>query len=309
MKIIITGGAGCLGSNIVEYLLPQGHQITIIDNFSTGKREIFPESINGLEIVEGNINDYTLMKKIFEKTRPEIVIHSAASYKDPDDFIEDTETNIKGTINVLRSSEEFSAKKIINFQTALCYGRPSEIPIREDAPTAPFTSYGVSKTAGEKFLFLGNIPVISLRLANICGPRLSIGPIPTFYKRLKENKGCFCSEAVRDFLDMSDFLAIIDILIHRDGISGIYNVSTGEGKSIKDVFDEVSNYLGIEFNDVPVKPVGDDDVKTVILDPAKIEKDLGWKAKVGFREIIENQLSWYDNYGVNDIFSHLKNSE
>ena len=90
----------------------------------------------------------------------------------------------------------------------MCYGRPNNIPIPINHPTAPFTSYGISKTAGESYLLQSDLPVVSLRLANICGPRLAIGPIPTFYQRLKENKDCFCSETVRDFLDISDYILL-----------------------------------------------------------------------------------------------------
>ena len=107
-----------------------------------------------------------------------------------------------------KSSYKIWSKRVINFQTALCYGRPSIVPIPVNHPSNPFTSYGISKHSGEAFLLQSNLPVISFRLANICGPRLAIGPLPTFYQRLKEGKKCFCSEAVRDFLDMGDFLRI-----------------------------------------------------------------------------------------------------
>ncbi len=95
----------------------------------------------------------------------------------------------------------------MNFQTVLCYGRTEVVPIPPSHPTRPFTSYGISKIAGEQYLFSGGLPVVSLRIANVTGPRLAIGPIPTFYKRLKAGQSCFCSDTVRDFLDMSDFRA------------------------------------------------------------------------------------------------------
>ena len=218
---------------------------------------------------------------------------------------EDAKTNILGTINIVKAAEKYGVKRLINFQTALCYGRPNTVPIPVDHPTNPFTSYGVSKTAGESYLIQADLPTISFRLANICGPRLAIGPIPTFYKRLKAGQNCFCSETVRDFLDMSDFLNLMDIAIQEKAPSGVFNVSTGVGNTIHDVFSVVSSYLNIEVPEVPVVPAGDDDVAEVVLDPVGTEKAFNWKANVNFEETINNQLQWYDKYGINDIFSHL----
>ena len=197
-KILITGGAGCLGSNLIEHFFPKGHEICVIDNFATGKKEVVPQQ-DRLTVIEGCVSDKQLVKKTFANFEPDYVIHSAAAYKDPNDWIEDSKTNILGTINVVKESVESEVKRIVNFQTALCYGRPSTIPIPVDHMTNPFTSYGISKTAAEAYLLNAELPTISLRLANICGPRLSIGPIPTFYSRLKAEKNCFCSETVRDF--------------------------------------------------------------------------------------------------------------
>ena len=305
MKILITGGAGCLGSNLVEHWLPRGHQLLVLDNFATGKREVVPPML-GLEVVEGTIVDAALVEATFRRFGPEIVIHSAAAYKDPSDWREDTATNVTGSINVARAAEAAGVKRIVNFQTALCYGRPHKVPIPADHPTAPFTSYGISKTAGEQFLRMSSVPVISLRLANVTGPRLAIGPIPTFYKRLKAGQKCFCSDTVRDFLDMSDFLSLMDLLIATDAAPGIYNVSTGEGHTIKEIFDEVCAFLGTTpAEPVAVVPPGADDVPAVVLDSWTTEQALSWKAKVGFRETIRRQLEWYAAHGVNDVFSHL----
>ena len=306
MRILITGGAGCLGSNMVEHWLPAGHEILVIDNFATGKQEVLSE-VPGLTITEGSIADERLMTHSFDSFEPEIVVHSAAAYKDPLDWQEDVATNVTGAILVARESLRKGVKRIINFQTALCYGRPHSIPVSIDHPTAPFTSYGISKTAGEAYLMSSGLPVISLRMANICGPRLAIGPIPTFYQRLKNGQNCFCSDTIRDFLDMSDFLALMDKLLEPEDLpTGVYNVSTGEGHSIQDIYNVVSQYLGIEPPEVPILPPGEDDVSVMVLDPTHTEKILRWKAKVTFEDTINNQLKWYDAYGITDVYSHLQ---
>lgn len=304
MRLLITGGAGCLGSNLIERYLPQGHEICVIDNFATGKRQVVPELPN-LTLVEGSISDENLVNQAFHEFHPTHVIHSAAAYKEPSDWAEDTATNVLGTIHVAKAALEQSVVRFINFQTALCYGRPHTVPIPVNHPTTPFTSYGISKTAGEAYLIQSGLPVISLRLANICGPRLAIGPIPTFYKRLKAGQSCFCSDTTRDFLDMSDFFALMDRVLQPDTPNGVFNVSTGEGHSILDVFHAVTMYLRIEPPQVPIVPPSEDDVANVVLDTTETFRILGWKAKVSFEETINNQLQWYDRYGVTDIYSHL----
>ncbi len=163
-----------------------------------------------------------------------------------------------------------AVKRFVNFQTALCYGRPDRVPIPVDHPTRPFTSYGITKTAGEAYVAISDLPWVSLRLANITGPRLAIGPIPTFYKRLKAGQNCFCTDAVRDFLDMADFLELMDIALRDDAPTGIFNVSTGTGHidqgSIRDGRRHI--WVSAQAEPVPVVPVGADDVPAVVLDPS-----------------------------------------
>lgn len=305
MRILITGGAGCLGSNLIEHWLPQGHEIFVIDNFATGKREVVPE-VPGLTVREGSVADGDLVNNCFAVFKPEVVVHSAAAYKDPDDWIEDSRTNVVGSINVARAAKANGVKRLINFQTALCYGRPHQLPIPADHPTAPFTSYGITKTAGEQFMLLSEVPTLTLRIANVTGPRLAIGPIPTFYKRLKAGQSCFCSDTSRDFLDMSDFLAFMDLAIKADAPVGVFNIASGEAHSIKEIFDLVSDYLGLGRVDVPIVPPSTDDVPVVSLDPSDTLRSFGWHVEVSFADTIRRQLQWYDQFGITDVYSHLK---
>ena len=104
---------------------------------------------------------------------------------------------------------------------------------------------------------------------------------------------------------MSDFLSLINLTLEEDAPTGVFNVSTGVGNSIHDVFLAVCSYLEIEPPDVPIVAVGDDDVREVVLDSSETEKAFNWKAQVSFEDTIFNQLKWYDKFGINDIFSHL----
>ncbi len=306
MRFLITGGAGCLGANLIEEYLAQGDEILVIDNFATGSREALAASPR-LEIVDGTITDRQLVDAAFARFAPTHVIHGAASYKDPNDWREDVATNVTGTINTVEAARHVGVKRFVYLQTALCYGRPERVPIPVDHPTRPFTSYGISKTAGEAYLAISDLPWVSLRLANITGPRLAIGPIPTFYKRLKRGQRCFCTDTVRDFLDISDFLALMRIVLRDDAPTGIFNVSTGEGHTIAEVFNTVAACLGITLpQPVPIVPPAADDIPAVVLDPSRTRAALGWRAELGLSESITHMVRWYDTYGVTAIHSHLQ---
>ncbi len=307
MRILITGGAGCLGSNLTERFLQRGDEVLVLDNFVTGHRESLPADFPGLRVVDGSVTDADLVNSLFDAFAPTHVIHSAASYARPDDWVGDTRVNVEGTVNVVRASERAGVRKFINFHTALGYGRPESVPIPITAPARPFTSYGISKQAGEDYLAMSSLNWISFRLANVTGPRLAIGPIPTFYTRLKQGKGCFCSRTVRDFIDMDDFFAITDLALESGTITGKYNVSTGTGHTIREIFDIVVDHLGVTLDsEVPEVDPGADDVPAVVLDPSKTMADFGWTPKHSFKDTIRRMLRWYDQHGVTAIFSHLR---
>lgn len=307
MRILITGGAGCLGSNLTERYLEAGHEVLVLDNFATGHRGSLPNSHSRMALVEGSVADRLLIDKVFSDFNPSHVIHSAAAYKNPDDWIEEVRTNIEGTIHVVEAAKAAGVKHFVNFHTALGYGRPDQLPVPIDAPARPFTSYGISKQAGENYLAISGLPFVSLRLANVIGPRLAIGPIPTFYKRLKSGQKCFCARTVRDFVDVEDFFAIVDLVIQQGAPTGIFNVSTGVGHSIKEIFEIVVNHLGVQ----PSEPVaeldpGFDDVPAMVLDPARTIDTFGWTAKRDFEGTVRRMLDWYDVHGITAVYSHLK---
>jgi len=307
MRILITGGAGCLGSNLVEYWLPKGHEILVVDNFATGNRGALPLGAAGLKLLEGTISDRSLVDRMFADFMPTHVVHAAAAYNNPDDWREDIATNVLGSANVALAARAAGVQRFINFQTALCYGVPQGIPIPVDHACRPVASYGISKTAGELYAGLAGVPFVSVRLASVIGPRLTIGAIPTFYSRLKDGKAVFCTTAVRDFLAMSDFFAFMDLAMAPNGPTGIYNVGPGMGHSITDVLAAVAKAIGVEMPDpVDMRPVSSDDVEVVVLDPASTMRDFGWRAKVPFEAAIAEIVAWYDRHGITAIHSHLK---
>jgi UDP-glucose 4-epimerase len=307
MRVLITGGAGCLGSNLTERYLEAGHEVTVLDTFATGSRASLPEGHPRLQIMEGSVADRAFVDRSFADFVPTHVIHSAAAYKDPDDWAEDTRTNVEGTIHVVRASQAARVSRFVNFHTALGYGRPDRVPIPRDAAARPFTSYGISKQAAENYLANSGLPFVSLRLANVTGPRLAIGPIPTFYTRLKAGKPCFCSRTIRDFVDMDDFFAAVDLAMVEGAPTGCFNVSTGTGHAIREIFDIVVDHLGVTLSSpVPEVDPGPDDVPKVVLDPSETTAAFGWRPRYDFAATIRRMLKWYDAHGVAAIYSHLR---
>lgn len=306
MRILLTGGAGCLGSNVVEHLLPGCERVVVLDNFATGKMASLPISPK-LEVVEGSVADGSLVEAVFDGLRPDVVIHAAAAYKDPNDWRVDTVTNVLGSIEIARACERWDVSRLVNFQTALCYGTPKALPIPADHPTAPITSYGITKTAGEAFVLSCGVPTASLRISNVVAPRLAIGPIPAFYKRLKAGDPCTVTESVRDFLDVRDFLRCLETVIDRHDVTGVFNVSSGVGHSIAEIFGLVARHLGMEGRqpDATVAPAADD-IPIVVLDPSHTTEVFGWSADVGFDDTVAGMLGWYDIHGVTDVYSHLQ---
>ena len=152
MKVLVTGALGQIGSHVVELLLEQDIEVYGIDNLTTGRQE----HLNGnplLNLSFESISNLIKMEEIFEEFKPDIVVHTAASYKDPDDWYNDTLTNCVGGSNIIQLSKKFNVKRFIYFQTALCYGlKPNEQPITLDHPRNPEgSSYAITKTTNELF--------------------------------------------------------------------------------------------------------------------------------------------------------------
>ena len=306
MKILITGGAGTLGSNIAKRFLSEDIDFILIDNFETGSYNNLSGTPKS-KIIEGSILDESLMRSVFETHTPSHVIHSAASYKDPDDFEKDAQVNINGSILLSKLALEFNVKQLINFQTALCYGKPTQVPIPVDSICKPFTSYGISKYFGEYYLLNSTLNVVSLRLANICSENLAIGPIPTFYNRLKVGKDCFITDAYRDFIDFDDFYNLLFEILKRSNCSGIFNVSSGVSTHIEEIFNMIKKYLQKPDTIAPIKPILNDDVYNTTLDPSETIKFFNWKPQIELKEIMAKQFASYDQKPIENIFSHLKN--
>lgn len=308
MKVLVTGGAGFIGSHLVDALLAQGCKILVIDNYQTGRRDNLKPHPR-LTIVEGTIADQTLVQRAFTDFHPDVVVHAAASYKDPNNWEEDAATNVVGTVNVVRAAQHAKAHRLIYFQTALCYGlQPLEQPITLEHPiNSRGSSYAISKTAGEHYIELSGLDFISFRLANAYGPRNLSGPLPTFFQRLNTGKPCFVMDTRRDFIYIDDLVEVVLKAIQGEGKKGYYHISSGSDYSIKELFDATIATLGIQLeNDVEVKPRNPDDVFTILIDPAKTQQDFRWKVHTPLTEGVKRTIAWYKTHGITQTYTHLK---
>jgi UDP-glucose 4-epimerase len=289
-------------------LLARGDIVLVIDNYATGRRDNLSAQPN-LEIIEGTIADTDLVNRIFDDFQPEVVVHAAASYKDPNNWEEDARTNAEGTTIIVKTSERVKVRRFIYFQTALCYGlHPIEQPITLEHPLMPGdSSYAISKTAGEYYTRLSSLDYLSFRLANAYGPRNLSGPPPTFYNRLTTKKPVFVMDTRRDFIYINDLVEVVMKAIDGCGIKGIYHISSGKDYAIKELFDATIKALGIEFTEeVEVRPRTLDDVYTILLDPTKTHQDFNWQVTTSLETGIQAAIDYYRKYGVTETYTHLK---
>ncbi len=308
MKILITGGAGFIGSSVADRLLEQGHKVLVLDNYQTGKKENNASHPN-LTVVEGSVADEKLVTKIFSEFLPEIVLHAAASYKDPDNWEEDISTNIIGTINIARAAKSVQAKKLIYLQTSLCYGlSPLEKPVSTKHPMlSGGSSYAVSKTTGELYLELSGQEFISFRLANIYGPRNLSGPLPTFFNRLTNTLACTIVNTKRDFVFIDDVVRLIQKAISGKITLGNYHIATGKDHSIKELFDLTLKYMQINNPKAEESKMRPDDVQTILLDASQTKNDFGWQAETTLEEGVKKTIQWYKLNSLSETYTHLKN--
>jgi UDP-glucose 4-epimerase len=306
-NVLITGGAGFIASHITDRLLERGDSVLVVDNFATARRDTLADHAN-LRLEEGTIADTAFVDRLFDDFRPEVVVHAAASYKDPEDWDEDARTNAVGTANVVQAAEAAGVGRFVYFQTALCYGlHPDEQPITLSHRLDPgASSYAISKTAAEWYIRLSNLDWVSFRLANVYGPRNLSGPLPTFFQRLSEGKSVFVMDTRRDFVYVEDLVAVAMKGIAGGG-SGIYHVSSGSDFSIKELFDATVQAMQIELDgDVEVRPRSEDDAPSILLDPSKTEQDFDWAARTPLEEGVARAVTYYREHGVGETFTHLK---
>jgi UDP-glucose 4-epimerase len=277
LRILITGAAGFIGSHLVEALWGDDNFICGLDNFLTGKHENYLA-------YECDIADRKSLYEWANGLRPELVIHCAASYKDPDKWHLDTDTNIAGAINVAAVAKHHGAR-VIYFQTVL----------------PPISSYAISKIAAEHYLRLSGVPLTVFRLAAVYGPRNLSGAIPTFYRQVSQGLPCTVVEdATRDFVFIEDLVQRV-LWEVEDRIPGVFDVRTGVETPIRHIPHLIGEMLDIEPI-VNLVPRSHDDV-------AKYEMNGPPRVGTPFAEGLRKAVEWYEKNPVGETFTHLRIGE
>ncbi len=300
--MLVTGGAGFIGSHLSDRLLEQGHEVVVVDNLTTGRRANVPD---GARFVEGDIQVQHWLDWVFK--RPiDVVVHAAASYKDPDDWRSDVATNTFGTAEVVKAARGHGCRRFIYFQTALCYGTtPDEQPVSLDHPLRPDSSYAISKTAAEQYIALSGLDWVSFRLANCYGPRNLSGPLPTFFKRLTEGDPVYVADSRRDFVFVDDLVELVMRAVGGTG-RGVYHASSGSDYAISDLYGAVTDALGGDLPDAEVKPRSEGDAETILLDPSRTRREFAWWPTTPLGVGVARAVEWYRENGVGETYTHLK---
>lgn len=301
MKILVTGGAGFIGSAVSKLLLDQGHQVTVLDNLSHGHEDYVDSRAN---FIKADLLDEAKLTEILPTH--DAVIHMASlievgeSVKKPVDF---AENNIVGTIKLLEAMRKTNVKKIIFSSSACVYGKPTKLPItEEDLLGEQENPYGLTKVSMEQFCLLYhqlyNFDVVILRYFNPYGPgELHIPEthaIPNFIKAVLEKKPIplyWNGEQVRDFIYIDD-LALAHILpLELNGLH-ILNVGTQTGSQVINIVKKIFEIAGYE---VPINDLGDrrGDVPSLVASAEKIKRELGWSAKVDLDEGLKKTIQFF----------------
>ena len=302
MKILVTGGAGFIGSNLVDALIKDGHEVVVVDNLSTGfKRNLNPKA----KFYQADLCDKELAS-IFEKEKPELVDHHAAQIdvrKSGEDPVADASANILGSLNLISNCLRFGVKRIIYASTGgAIYGDPQYLPADENHPINPISQYGVSKHTVEHYLHLYSITdglkYVILRYANVYGPRQNpfgeAGVVAIFAVQMLTGKRPTIfgpGDKTRDYTHVLDIVrANIIALKHRT--NGIYNIGTGVETKDQEIYDTLAGVLG--YKEPPIyAPVRKGEVYRICLDCGKAKKELGWSARLSLQEGMAITAEYY----------------
>jgi UDP-glucose 4-epimerase len=304
VRVLVTGGAGFIGSHIVDALLEQGHKVAVVDNLSTGSRE----NVNhGARFYNLNICDAQLAD-IFEQERPDMVNHQAAqtvvtqSLSDP---AFDAQTNILGSLNVILNCISFKVKRVIYASSGgAIYGEPQYLPVDENHPVNPISPYGISKCTVEHYLRLyslqGNLEYVALRYPNVYGPRQNpggeAGVVAIFTRQMLNGEPVTIfgsGNKTRDYVHVSD-VASANLLAMERGRNEIYNISSGLETSDHQMFDTLAKLLCYQRQPVFTKE-RPGEIHRICLDATRASVGLGWQPRVSFGEGLKTTAAYYKN--------------
>jgi UDP-glucose 4-epimerase len=304
MKALVTGGAGFIGSHVVDAYLAEGLEVLAVDDLSRGSRQNLQA---GVRLDQADIRNRPEIERIFEAEKPDIVSHQAAQIdvrKSVSDPLADAETNILSSIHLIELAVRHHVRRFVYASSGgAAYGQPTTLPADEDTPVRPLAPYGISKHTVEHYLFtyslIHGLKYVVLRYGNVYGPRQSpqgeAGVVAIFCEQMLAGETPTIygdGSKTRDYVEVSD-VARANVQALKLGDGEIFNVATGVPTTDDVVFTTVREALGIapfrpEY--VPKKP---GEVDHIYLSAEKAAKQLDWRPKVDFRQGVERTARWF----------------
>jgi UDP-glucose 4-epimerase len=298
LRVVVTGGAGFIGSHVVEALLARGDDVTVVDDLSSGKRENVPE---GAPLVVADVREG--IDAVYDEVRPEVCFHLAAqvdvrvSVERP---AHDASVNVLGTIALLEAARRNGTQLVFSSTGGAIYGE-CDGPAPEEAERRPLAPYGVSKLAGEEYLAAYNRLYgsghVSLRYGNVYGPRQDphgeAGVVAIFLGRLAAGEAPRIfgdGRQTRDYVYAGDAAAATLAAVGRDG--GVFNVGTGVETSVLDLYETCRRVAGSSLEAVEA-PARLGELQRSVLDVALAERELGWHAEMPLEEGLRRTWEWF----------------
>jgi UDP-glucose 4-epimerase len=298
VTVLVTGGAGFIGSHVAEALVARGEAVVALDDLSTGRRENLPA---GVELVEADIREP--QEELFARLKPDVCFHLAAqadvrvSVARPD---HDARVNVIGTINLLEAALETGTQVVFSSTGGAIYGE-CERPAPEDAPRQPLAPYGTSKLAGEEYLAMYNrlhgTRHVSLRYGNVYGPRQDphgeAGVVAIFFNRLAggETPKIFGDgKQTRDYVYVGDVVRATLAAAEHDG--GVFNVGTARETSVVELFDLCRRVAGKEDVDPAFAPPRPGELQRSVLDISRAVDELGWRPERSLEDGLRETWEW-----------------
>jgi len=302
---LVTGGAGFIGSHIVEELVKRKEKVRVLDNFSTGKRENIAPFLKEVELIEGDIRDSEIVKEAVKGV--DYILHQAAlpsvlrSVNDP---ITTNEVNVLGTLNILMTTKEMGVKRVVYASSSSVYGDTPQLPKKEDTETSPLSPYALSKLAGEEysrlFTSLYGLEIISLRYFNVFGPRQDptsqyAAVIPKFISlMLKGERPTIYGngEQSRDFTYVSNVVGANLLATTSKVKKGIFNIACGKKITVNELVKGLNGIMNMNIEPLYTNP-RPGDVRHSQADISRAEEALGYKVEVDLEKGLEKTVQWF----------------